>query len=135
MLYLELSFILLTYDALGCKIQLVSRSGTGTCSADNPCTLSFNFVPHTIFCLGWRNGNFWGCSTPANNISNPSPGFGIPDTGASYISRHGFTIYSNTNYIKASSDYKTIYWYNENNDPEKCLNVSGDQYMFIGITY
>ena len=115
------------------RIQFKTRAGTGSSpSSSSPCSLSFDFSPTFIVCLGrYSSSYFEGPAITADSYftsyHNGSP---FSNLTTSFVSRGSMSAGSGSN-VKKSSDGKTIYWYG--NNAETSLNVSGYTYCFLAM--
>ena len=123
-------------DAGGVRIATGSYTGTGTYGANNPCSLTFPFLPKLIMLLGSKNENgeysaalgsysYGGYLVYANMLTTAyQKGFGLSN------------YYSCNNYGKKSSDGKTFTWYYDytgsrpNDGINYQCNVSGTVYYY-----
>ena len=116
------------------KIQTGSYVGTGTHGANNPNSLTFDFVPFAIYIIGQT----------VNGAFSILYGFGQSDftyvaypafTPTTYTEKYGFGRLQQgggTGYGKMSEDMRTIYWYNTYGETYQ-LNESGVTYHYTAI--
>lgn len=124
------------------KIQTGSYVGTGTYGANNPCSLTFDFVPYVIMILG-------GITTSASDYSiyigkKDNSYYGqnaiiLSEVTTSYQQYKGLGIVgyystagSNYCYGKKSVDGKTYYWYS-NADKITQYNDTKITYWYMAI--
>ena len=126
------------YNDNDTKIQTVSRAGTGSDSSSNPCSITFSYAPSVVFCLGYTDSSgFWGCDY--SNFGS-SPGIVTSIISTTFSNMKCFSYYSSqsegrsSNYVRKSSDSKTIYWYHSFQDAAcSQMNESGKTFYFIGF--
>lgn len=135
------------------KIQTGSYVGTGTYGADNPCSLTFDFVPEIIciYCFKDNNNNLgvignseYGSTSSYQeqisytmvNTSIATTEYAKPGFGRWYSGQTNQTYYS---YWKCSNDRKTYYWYSvsysgTSGDSTYQLNSTGYTYYYFGLS-
>ena len=112
----------------GLKIDLISRVGTGTSGASNPCSITFSFAPR-ILCF--TNRQYIG-STAANRTNYSSSEWVNPILLTTDYQRGCVFTTKASMWAKISSDRKTLTWYSTESEAEQ-LNTSNYRYDFIGI--
>lgn len=99
-------------------ISMWSYTGTGTFGADNPCSLTFDFVPKLIIMLGGGATDF----RPRSEYYDAVVNMDVVTT--TYTKGHGFCDNSDNEgyscYGKKSADGKTFYWYSEDDKYAQC---------------
>ena len=128
-------------DAGGVRIATGSYTGTGTYGANNPCSLTFPFVPKLIMLLG--NVGADGSYSPSLGAS--SGGYcvhliNVDKLTTTYQAGLGLANYSRFDaYGKKSSDGKTFSWYynytgsRPNDGINYQCNISGTVYYYAII--
>ena len=123
------------------RVGVVSYVGTGTYGKDNPCSLTFDFVPRLILYAGKESGTGY----QENNYEDHNIMFceNLPtEYDPSLLNYIGFNGENSANtsrrMAKKSLDGRTVYWYadfTEGNSsaPINQLNVIGTTYYFVGI--
>ena len=118
-------------SALGfSKIQTGSYVGTGTYGSDNPCSLTFDFIPKFIIFTNIKNDNV-GC---VNTVSDTSYIMLNPQIlTTAYVKGAGFG-YEGTRkpYGAKSEDGKTIYWWNLDSGSQQ-LNSQNSTYYWVAF--
>ena len=126
-------------SALGfAKIQAGSYVGTGTYGVNNPCSLTFDFIPQFIIFTNVKT----------TSLTNPfAPSFRDGDAmynyimlnaqilTTSYVNGAGFgseTSAGATPSGKKSEDGKTVYWYN-GKDPSYQFNTESFTYYWVAF--
>ena len=123
-------------DAGGVRIATGSYIGTGTYGVNNPCSLTFPFVPKLIMLLGYVRAD--GSYSPSLGAS--SGGYcvhliNVDKLTTAYQTGLGLANYSGLEaYGKKSSDGKTFSWYysttSSSNGPNYQCNISGLTYHY-----
>lgn len=122
-------------DAGGVRIATGSYTGTGTYGADNPCSLTFPFVPRLIMLLGYEDTD--GTWQPILGYNGGS--YHVNEVFADMMTTEykeglGFCGYSGS-YCKGkrSVDSKTFYWYSDRSAAYQ-RNFPGSiyHYMILG---
>ena len=118
-------------SALGfSKIQTGSYVGTGTYGSDNPCSLTFDFIPKFIIFTNIKNDN----GKCVNTVSDTSYIMLNPQIlTTAYVEGAGFG-YQGTRkpYGAKSKDGKTIYWWNLDSGSHQ-LNSQNDTYYWVAF--
>lgn len=122
------------------RIAIGSYVGTGTHGANNPNSLTFDFVPKAVFMIGTKNSDgvhkayMFGYDTGGNGLSQHTAmyydllttnyvvdvGFGMPYGGSS------------KQYGKRSDDGKTFSWYADYSSSYQ-LNDAGTTYYYMAL--
>ena len=135
------------------RIQTGSYVGTGTYGKNNPCSLTFDFVPEIIciYCFKDENNNLgvignseYGSASSSQeqmsytmvNTSIATTKYAKPGFGRWYSGQANQTYYS---YWKCSNDRKTYYWYSVSHDgtfgnSTYQLNSTGYTYYYFGLS-
>lgn len=122
------------------QMEIVSRAGTGTSGADNPCSITFSFAPEVVLIVGHLKDSHWHNGSGINKIAIMY----IPVMPTVYTQHFGFnstgsSSNSGVSYAKKSSDGKTISWYwifmgSSGADPVQAqFNLAGATYYFLAI--
>ena len=128
--------LFLYIDACYGKSQLKSRVGNGLkgseASESNACSITFNFAPSIVYPFGNMSGK-----SIYLIYRNYSYAVIMDSLSTSYTQAYWYSYRDSYNYMKKSSDGKTLYWYC--NDPYVSLNAEsfangdGATYYFLGI--
>lgn len=117
-------------SALGfSRIQTGSYVGTGTFGVDNPCSLTFDFIPKFIIFTNKKTakGN---CLNTLDNTAYIMLNTQILTTA--YVAGTGFGLEGNRKpYGAKSEDGKTIYWWNQ--DAVGQFNDQNDTYYWVAF--
>ena len=124
-----------TIEYLGClgdkaRVQVVSYVGTGTYGADNPNSLTFDFVPKVVmFLRGYKKGSTqFGYITASHGDDNKVV---TPESLSTTYTRYNGFGGPFGSYAKKSEDGKTIFWYNE--QPTTQGNDTGYTYYYLAL--
>nr|DAF68140.1 MAG TPA: hypothetical protein [Caudoviricetes sp.] len=106
------------------RVQVVSYVGTGTSGADNPNSLTFDFVPKLLFIKSVGNGAYYICLTLFGTT--------LTDTYENYafFDAAGNMTYPDSSYARRNG--KKIQWYSRRNAYAQA-NGSGYKYTAIAI--
>ena len=103
------------------KIATGSYTGTGTYGADNPCSLTFNFVPTLVIVSCWR--------VVSGTTTRSVVGIFLRDD-------YGMRITQNSNYasriLYAAWAETSLSWYSVDGDDDQ-LNYEGTSYHYLAI--
>ena len=109
------------------KIQIGSYVGTGTYGVNNPCSLTFDFVPKYLWVSSSGTAGIWNYASSNNIGLHYMPGI---TACSAYLTGQ----YNN---VKISVSGKTISWYLEydiNDRKPFCqLNESGTTYFYVAF--
>lgn len=116
------------------KVRLATGSyvGTGVFGASNPNSLTFDFVPKTIFVLQPDGGWMW-----SHNTGYYTWAVALAGVSNEYMAGLGFGYSGNSSdsgrrYAKKAKDGKTVYWY-QTVSAWFQLNAAGVTYTYIAI--
>lgn len=117
------------------KVELVSYVGTGTCGANNPCSIELSFVPKLLKIIAIFDSTgmakSYNYQMDAINCENLSTEY-TEKTG--FYLDHGSTYISSRSYAKKSLNGKTISWYcGAETNAYYQANASGETYYILVI--
>ncbi len=110
------------------RMQLVSYVGTGTYTATNPCSLTFDFAPKVVLYLGASPDN---ASTLDRYTKRAMFADGLTTNNTTYLGFSKDTA-NYPGYGGKSADGKTFHWY-AGGSAEYQLNKSGTTYYFLAL--
>ena len=110
------------------RMQIVSYVGTGTYGESNPCSITADFPIKTLFFIGMKNDYYGSYRWIGDGNIMIIPTEILSVEYQEYIPLYGQEY--NSSYMKISSDRKTVYWYNTDNDDFQ-LNNTSNEYYFI----
>lgn len=118
------------------RVQVVSYVGTGTYGKDNPCSLTFDFVPKVVMFIdytysdGSNRGNHY--VDNYSNIYYEMTRMSTKKLTDAYTQGCGFGGYSQQLYGKKTNGGKTITWYAQSGSDYQANNT-GYVYTYLGI--
>lgn len=123
------------------KILIIEREGTGDKGSESsPISVTFSEAVQYVYMMGYIYDNN-SCVFPYFYGSSNVNSYGfvkMSNLTTSFANKFSFIASSSTTaryqYIKRSSDNKTIYWYNTyTQSVEDIFNESGCTYIFMGL--